>query len=40
LRNLPELPEELRYQYVGDVLILLDSDARIIVDYMTRALPK
>jgi hypothetical protein len=40
LRNLPPLPEGLEYRFVGDVLILLDPDAHIVVDFVTRALPK
>jgi hypothetical protein len=40
LRNLPPLPEALEYRFVGDALILLDPDAHIVVDYVTRALPK
>ena len=40
LQNLPRLPEGLEYRFVGDVLILLDPDAHIVVDYVTRALPK
>jgi hypothetical protein len=40
LQNLPRLPEGLEYRFVGDALILLDPDAHIVVDYVTRALPK
>lgn len=39
LRNLPPLPESLHYHFVGKTLILLDSDARIIVDFMPNAMP-
>ncbi len=39
LKQLPPLPEELEYRFVGDALILLDPDAHIIVDYVRRALP-
>lgn len=40
LKNLPRLPEGLEYRFVGAALILLDPDAHIVVDYVTRALPK
>ena len=40
LQNLPRLPEELEYRFVGEALILLDPDAHIVIDYVTRALPK
>ena len=40
LRNLPPLPEALEYRFVGNALILLDPDAHIVVDYVTRVLPK
>ena len=39
LQNLPRLPEGLEYRFVGTALILLDPDAHIVVDYVTRALP-
>ena len=40
LEQLPKLPEELEYRFVGETLILLDPDAHIIVDYIERALPR
>jgi hypothetical protein len=40
LKNLPRLPEALEYRFVGDTLILLDPDAHIVVDYVSRVLPK
>jgi hypothetical protein len=40
LKNLPRLPEELEYRFVGDSLILLDPAAHMIVDYVPRALPR
>jgi hypothetical protein len=40
LQNLPRLPAPLEYRFVGAALILLDPDAHIVVDYVTRALPK
>lgn len=39
LLKLPELPKELRYYFVGRNLLLIDRDARLIVDYLTDALP-
>lgn len=39
LSNLPNLPEKLQYHFVGRTLILLDADARIIVDFMPNAMP-
>lgn len=40
LKNLPKLPKEVEYRFVGEHLILLDPDAHIVVDVMTRALPR
>ena len=40
LKQLPVLPEELEYRFVGETLILLDPDAHVVVDYVTRALPR
>jgi hypothetical protein len=40
LKGLPALPEELEYRFVGETLVLLDPHAHIIVDYVTRALPR
>jgi hypothetical protein len=40
LKGLPALPEELEYRFVGENLILLDPHAHIVVDYVTRALPR
>lgn len=37
LRALPKLPEELEYRFIQNSLILFDSHAHIIVDYMDRA---
>ena len=34
LLNLPELPEPLEYRVVGQHLLLLDTDADVIVDYI------
>ena len=40
LKNLPRLPKEVEYRFVGEHLILLDPDAHIVVDFMPRALPR
>lgn len=39
LLNLPELPKGLEYRILGRELVLRDSDANIIVDYIPNALP-
>jgi hypothetical protein len=39
LLNLPELPKQLRYRFVGRSLVLLDRENSLIVDFMTAALP-
>jgi hypothetical protein len=40
LQTLPKLTEDLEYRFVGDWLILLDTHAHIIADYIEDALPK
>lgn len=40
LLKLPVLPEEVRYRFVGRHLILRDSEADIVVDYVKDAIPK
>jgi hypothetical protein len=40
LQVLPPLPDQLEYRFIGTTLILLDSDAHIIVDYLTAAVPR
>jgi hypothetical protein len=40
LMSLPRLPEDLQYRFYGRHLVLLDSDARLIVDYLTNVLPR
>jgi len=40
LQALPELSEDLEYRFVGDALILLDTHAHTIADYIEHALPK
>jgi ABC-type transporter MlaC component len=39
LLNLPQLPTEVKYRFVGHNLLLIDSDNNLILDYMTNALP-
>lgn len=39
LLNLPQLPKQLRYRFVGDNFLLVDRENGLIVDYMTNALP-
>lgn len=39
LLNLPQLPKQLRYRFVGSNLLLLDRENGLIVDYMINALP-
>jgi len=40
LASLPLLPAELQYRFLGRHLILIDTGARIIVDYMPNVLPR
>lgn len=40
LKALPPLPAELQYRFIGRTLILLDSHAHIIVDYLVGAVPR
>ncbi|HET9371273.1 MAG TPA: hypothetical protein VFO19_13530 [Vicinamibacterales bacterium] len=40
LKDLPKLPEELDYRFVGDDLILLDTHAHVIVDFIPGAMPR
>jgi hypothetical protein len=40
LQAMPELTEDLEYRFIGDDLILLDTHAHIIVDFIENALPK
>jgi hypothetical protein len=39
LLKLPQLPEEVRYRFVGRDLILLDSEANVILDFIKDAVP-
>ena len=40
LQTLPKLTEDLEYRFVGDWLILLDTHAHVVADYIDNALPK
>lgn len=40
LKILPPLPDELEYRFLGEDLILIDIDARIIVDFLRHAIPR
>ena len=39
LLKLPQLPQEIRYRFVGANLLLVDRENNVIVDYMPNALP-
>jgi hypothetical protein len=39
LQNLPKLPPELEYRVVGHALVLLDTSAGLIVDYLPNSIP-
>jgi hypothetical protein len=39
LSVLPPLPKTLNYRFISDQLILLDTEAHIVVDYVSKALP-
>ncbi len=39
LLTLPQIPEQMRYRYIGRSLVLLDRDTGLIIDFMTEALP-
>jgi hypothetical protein len=40
LQTLPKLTEDLEYRFIGDWLILLDTHAHVIADFIDNALPK
>jgi hypothetical protein len=40
LQTLPQLTEDLEYRFVGDWLIILDTHAHVIADYIDDAVPK
>jgi len=39
LLKMPQLPKELEYRFVGKNLVLLDSVANILVDFIPQAVP-
>jgi len=39
LLRLPQLPKDIEYRFVGKALILLDADARVILDILPNAQP-
>ena len=39
LLELPQLPKQVRYRFVGTNLLLVDRENQLIIDYMTNALP-
>jgi hypothetical protein len=40
LQTLPKLTEDLEYRFIGDWLILLDTHAHVIADFIDHALPR
>ena len=40
LAELPRLPDEIEYRFIGDRLILLDVHAHLVIDYMDAAIPR
>jgi len=40
LQTMPKLTEDMEYRFIGDDLILLDTHAHVIADYIEDALPK
>ena len=40
LQTLPKLSEDMEYRFIGDRLILLDTHAHVIADFIEDALPK
>lgn len=39
LNNLPRLPDNLQYRFMGRHVVLMDGDTRIIIDYIRNVLP-
>jgi len=39
LLRLPQLPQQIRYRFVGRNMLLVDRENGLIIDYMTEALP-
>ena len=40
LDALPDLEEDMEYRFIGDRLILLDTHAHVVADFIDDALPK
>jgi len=40
LEKLPKMPEELEYRFVGRHLVILDTHAHLIADFVTNAIPQ
>jgi len=40
LEGLPKLPEEMEYRFVGNNLILMDTHAHIVADFISNSFPK
>lgn len=40
LQTLPRLSEDMQYRFIGRHLILLDSHAHVVADYITNAIPQ
>jgi hypothetical protein len=40
LQTLPKLTEDMEYRFIGDALILLDTHAHIVADFIENALPR
>lgn len=40
LQTMPKLTEDLEYRFIGDDLILLDTHAHVVADFIADALPK
>jgi hypothetical protein len=38
LQNLPQLPPDVEYRFVGNALILRDVEANLIVDFLPEAI--
>jgi hypothetical protein len=40
LAELPRLPDDVEYRFLGERLLLLDAHARLVIDYMDAAIPR
>jgi hypothetical protein len=40
LEKLPKMPEELEYRFIGRHLVILDTHAHLIADFVTNAIPQ